>query len=1237
MAPPAVCKRTRPVVDRDRSPSRSRGSPAPLRADDDRPRKKRKVAQARKDDPTGPKQLAAATAPAAVPSAPHGPAVQHALLAQYYPRVETLRAYLLTRLPASSRIRRKKLRLVGKTPDPRPVERLLSRLLDTALIACPHDANGGGGGGGGSGGGGSSAGPNTNSAVQQPADDDDRPQLRTIFLQTRQADESYVTVSNASEGVHSPQSEIVDFVVWLLFKRAKQNATTKVFGAGNKRVGDFPKHVLCHGFQRGQAPRQGPAATAADGKPVAMPVCTVPGLYATKPNQHAQTLKEPPWPQLLALLGASGQAIMTDLLVDCSLFLPMDAGYGNYVQLTGRNVRIFPPLLPAGLTTIGKPLCDVISAKSDNTEKPSKPAAPHEKRYADIVFVRSRMYYAKPNITSADVLNRFPYQHSAPKKPVLGRDVASINKEHTVHIMMYMFPRQFGLHNVFTSVVDRTTTAQKFQDYTLREKEIVKAFGKRDRNGSGNKVPVPKRLRGLPMCLVEKLRILHSRCSYFELLQHYCPDPNKSNGQKMSASDEAVPIADDAAMADAIPMLSSERDAQESKQMVRAPPEHDDATRTNSETVPEPPETSALVDLATPLAQISAFCQAVFKNVIPNDFWGSKEAIQCHNKALFLKKVDAFLRLRRFESMSLHTLVQGLKIADIEWLAPPGLKDNKLSQTDLRKRQEIFAEFLYYLFDSFLVPLVRSNFYVTESNGHRNRLFYFRHDVWRRIAEPAMASLKISMFEEVKQSDAVRILESRDLSFGQVRLLPKQANMRPIMNLRRRVMKKGEARLTSSINMILSPVASMLNFEMKQHPERLGSSLFSVRSLYTRLKAFKQHMDAKKQRTFYFAKVDVKSAFDTIPQAAVVQLVGTLPSHPLYYIERHVEITAPEKSVRHSGPVPGGHRGRVLPPRTWQAVAKAGSDTTGFHDLVETRLAAGRKNTVFVDSAFRKAQDAEALAGLAATHILQNLVKIGKKFYRQKTGIPQGSVLSSALCNYFYADLEAKELGFLHADGDGDGDCLLLRLIDDFLLITTNEAKAARFVQVMHRGHPRYGVAVNPNKTLVNFRLTVDGHDVARLPPGAPFPYCGTHIHCSTLNLTRDREIKNNLVFDTLTVEHARSPGYHFKRKVFNYFKIQSHHMFFDTSHNSLRTALRNLHSAFTETATKMWAHARCLPSETRPSARLVITTIEELAEIAFVSLNRKSRALQRPDYKFSVSKMQLTWCVVLVGFSCVF
>lgn len=550
---------------------------------------------------------------------------------------------------------------------------------------------------------------------------------------------------------------------------------------------------------------------------------------------------------------------------------------------------------------------------------------------------------------------------------------------------------------------------------------------------------------------------------------------------------------------------------------------------------------------------------------------------------------------------------------------PPNLKGQKCSRPETEKRIEIFLEFLYYVIDSILIPLVRSNFYVTESNIHKYRLFFFRHDTWRYVAEPAMAALKTTMFEEVKLDDALRILDSRRLGFSQVRLLPKGLNMRPIMNLRRRTLLKGSKKLLGpSINTILGPVGSMLKFEKTLNPERLGSAMFSVGDIYKRIKEFKAKLGPS-ETPLYFAKIDVQGAFDSIPQQAIIDLMASIPSEAEYKLVKHVEVKSSElvqSKVAKSRPL-----------KKWQTMAKTVNDGTTFKDMLESQLAQSKRNTVFVESVASRSYKTRALMAMMATHIQDNLVKIGKKYYRQKNGIPQGSVLSSTLCSYFYAGLEQTQLSFLQ-----DDDCLLLRLIDDFLLITTDRSKAMRFVTIMHRGLPAYGVVVNPTKTLVNFDMSTGGKPLAKPGPRQLFPYCGTLIDTTTLAMTKNREGPANgaVVFDSLTVEYGRYPGQNFKRKVINAFKIQSHLMFYDTTHNSLPRVLGNIYTAFVETASKTWAYARCLPKAKRPAARLVIDAIKELIDVAFLLLASRSRAARYPGYVCEVKKPQMAWLAMV-------
>ena len=66
-------------------------------------------------------------------------------------------------------------------------------------------------------------------------------------------------------------------------------------------------------------------------------------------------------------------------------------------------------------------------------------------------------------------------------------------------------------------------------------------------------------------------------------------------------------------------------------------------------------------DLATPTSQVSAFCRAILLKIVPKSFWGlGKEGSE--NQRNVMLHVDRFVHLRRFETVTLHTVCQRLKV-----------------------------------------------------------------------------------------------------------------------------------------------------------------------------------------------------------------------------------------------------------------------------------------------------------------------------------------------------------------------------------------------------------------------------------------------------------------------------------------------------------------------------------------------------------------------------------------------
>ena len=102
-------------------------------------------------------------------------------------------------------------------------------------------------------------------------------------------------------------------MIWLLFSRDNSG----VFG---------PKHLLCDGYRRS-------AIEKAEAE-------TIPGVFSRFPNDQVASLKASPWPQLLALLGQSGEKIMINLLVDCSIFVAVESGLNNFYQISGTSMAV---------------------------------------------------------------------------------------------------------------------------------------------------------------------------------------------------------------------------------------------------------------------------------------------------------------------------------------------------------------------------------------------------------------------------------------------------------------------------------------------------------------------------------------------------------------------------------------------------------------------------------------------------------------------------------------------------------------------------------------------------------------------------------------------------------------------------------------------------------------------------------------------------------------------------------
>lgn len=103
---------------------------------------------------------------------------------------------------------------------------------------------------------------------------------------------------------------------------------------------------------------------------------------------------------------------------------------------------------------------------------------------------------------------------------------------------------------------------------------------------------------------------------------------------------------------------------------------------------------------------------------------------------------------------------------------------------------------------------------------------------------------------------------------------------------------------------------------------------------------------------------------------------------------------------------------------------------------------------------------------------------------------------------------------------DRDDNTLLIRYVDDFIIISPDRQKVVDFVSLLQSGSPEFGISINPEKTRTNFNLE-SGAFVDEL-----FTWCGLRIHFETLDIRPEySNFMNTSIGDHLTRDRTRQPG----------------------------------------------------------------------------------------------------------------
>jgi telomerase reverse transcriptase len=200
------------------------------------------------------------------------------VLKHYFPRVTTLREHLSKDLQDRGHNAKAIDRIVQEHNTP------IAQILDTVIVGYRNNTE--------------------KSALRER-------RAKDVLSFTQQLPSS--TIGGHGDVAHGAQLEVVDFVIWLLFRRDQPPSR--------------PQHLLSQGFDRLAAKGQrGLNLSAAAG---------IPGIICRYSNPHIELVTSTAWCALLSLLEQGGDIVMVDLLLECCLFLPVSSNSRSLQQFSG--------------------------------------------------------------------------------------------------------------------------------------------------------------------------------------------------------------------------------------------------------------------------------------------------------------------------------------------------------------------------------------------------------------------------------------------------------------------------------------------------------------------------------------------------------------------------------------------------------------------------------------------------------------------------------------------------------------------------------------------------------------------------------------------------------------------------------------------------------------------------------------------------------------------------------------
>lgn len=438
--------------------------------------------------------------------------------------------------------------------------------------------------------------------------------------------------------------------------------------------------------------------------------------------------------------------------------------------------------------------------------------------------------------------------------------------------------------------------------------------------------------------------------------------------------------------------------------------------------------------LFTKRSHIIDLIHTVIYKIVPTELFGTKE-----NRTKIMRFVPKIINGTISLNIKVDVLLNYIKLTDVSWLKPRD--SEKMTKHEFLKARKMFSSFLMWLFNDFICKLTQNFFYVT--NGSQDqRLLFYKHHIWKKITKRYMSKYFAEHLRN--QPDSFNSFESFERNrdyIGRLCLYPKKNTFRLIVKPFKGSREENIAYLTYQKRLV-RPINKILNHI------RENNDCVSVLDIVDSVYEYKSYMLKKYNETLpqiYAFKFDAKNAYDSLPHDLINRIISekldAFTSSDKIYVQLY-------QNYEHEGRLKG--RDHMI------------SDSLDKLNLYNQENKRSHKPLVDLHETFTFTK--YDILKYVKTQFKNTCIHTKSRSYFRDVGVFQGFPLSGTLFNIVYDNLVTE----LYKIVNNNPDTKIIRLVDDFLILSSNYNDILHVKKLMARPLEKYNLTTNRQKTVVS-------------------------------------------------------------------------------------------------------------------------------------------------------------------------